>query len=178
MEKTLFSILLLFFGYSILEHTRRSNKHRPLSKSSSKPSETHRNEAAIQRGKNGINLEGLNTKDLSLYPQKGGDPSKSATSKAIAAIHRAEEELAWQREALKHAHIPSLGAMIPRESVFQTDQIIPRPVRTPKEEDINYTQVLLSKRRISQKPPFNRHTFIPNIDNEREPVYFESLAYN
>jgi hypothetical protein len=170
-SKTLFALATLVVGFGFVNQyasQKKNKEQRPLSTSDDSPSRWKRNENAIYYGRFGIPVELLNYKDLSIYPEKGGRQDRSAHSKAIQSITRAQDEFYFQAQTVKNQRISSTGTFVPRDVVLENDMYVPRPVRMLEAEDVNYEQMALSKGLALKHPLTKRHTFVPRFDNVRE----------
>lgn len=176
MDKSLFAIgavALAFILFEGSEKCKSDKKLRQLSGSSSRHSRTKRNEDAVVRSIYGINPDFLLTKDLTIYPKKGGNMNKSTLSKAIDSVSIGEDEFYYQNERMKHNLQPSAGVFLNRESVIESDMVVSRQVRIPDAADVHYEQTLLARNRRVKAPMVKRHDYVPQYNWTRS-AYFDT----
>jgi hypothetical protein len=172
-EKTAFAAGVLLVGFAIFQTLGNRKNRLSMRNDDHSSSNWKRNETARIQSKYGINTDLLNTRDLSIYPEKNGDPSKSTLSKAIVAIAKGEDEFYEQSYTFRRAHNPSNGTFLPRETVVESDGIYNREIRLRDASDVNYQQHLLVNRKISKRPTLNKvHDYNVIYDNQKVAQFF------
>jgi hypothetical protein len=176
-NKIAFTVGVLVIGFALYETVTKKKKCKNMGQPEGQSaSQWKRNECAIIQSRFGINTDQIPVKDLTIYPDKNGDPHLSALSKAITALKRGQDEYYEQAETIKRQHVPCNASFIPREAIMEQDLLQNRPIRIPDASDVNYAQQLLAKGRLRKGPVVRSHDFVPVFDNVVASTYFEAYV--